>query len=618
MAENKDIKYFNRDFQGLKNLLVDFTKTYYPNTYNDFSPSSPGMMFMEMSAYIGDVLSFYLDNQIQETFTQYAKQTSSLYTLAYMLGYRPKVTKASSVDIDFYQQLPAKLSGSTYIPDYDYALSFAPNTQVKTSVGTNYFLVQDTVDFSSSSSLDPTEISVYQISAGSPQYYLLKKSRKATSGQIQTTSFTFGAPESFSTVLIQDTNIIQILDIVDSDGNIWYEVPYLGQEMIFVPVKNTSTNNPTYTSGEAPYQLTLEKIQRRFVTRFTSVGTLEIQFGSGTTNTIDEVITPNADNVGIGLPYEQSKLTTAYDPTNFLYTDTYGIAPSNTTLTVRYLKGGGVTANVEANTITSFANTSNISFQNSNLNSTTAQYIFNSVAIANPVAASGGGDGDTLEEIRQNSLVAYQSQLRNVTPNDYLVRALSMPSMYGSVAKAYVEPTKAVDVTLPGQIPSTLNLYVLGYDTNKNLTTVSETVKNNLSTYLSEYRMVGDTVNIKNGFIINIGVDFEIVVRPNYSSTEVLSNCITELRSFFSIQNRQFNQPIIYRDLYLALDKVAGVQTVKTITITNKVGSALGYSDYAYDISSATQSGIVYPSIDPMIFEIKYPNTDIKGRVVSL
>jgi hypothetical protein len=618
MAENKDIKYFNRDFQGLKNLLTDFSKTYFPNTYNDFSPSSPGVMFMEMSAYVGDVLSFYLDNQIQETFTQYAKQTPSLYTLAYMLGYKPKATKAASVNIDVYQQVPAKLAGSIYVPDFDYALSFAPNTQLKTPTGNNFFLVQDTVDFSSSSSLDPTEATVYQISAGNPQYYLLKKTRKATSGQIQTATFSFGAPESFSTVTIQDTDIIQILDVVDSDGNTWYEVPYLGQEMIFVPLKNTNTNNPNYTEGEAPYLLNLEKIQRRFVSRFTSNGSLEIQFGSGTTGDVDEIITPNADNVGIGLPYEQSKLTTAFDPTNFLQTDTYGIAPSNTTLTVRYLKGGGVTSNVDANTITSFVNTGNINFQNSTLNSTTAQYIFNTLAVTNPVAASGGGDGDTLEEIRQNTLVAYQSQLRNVTPNDYLIRALSLPSMYGSVAKAYIEPTKAQDTILPGQIPSTLNLYVLGYDTNRHLTTVSDTVKDNLSTYLSEYRMVGDTVNIKDGFIINIGVDFEIVVRPNFSSAEVLANCITELTTFFSIENQQFNQPIIYRDLYLLLDKVAGVQTVKTITVINKTGIALGYSDFAYDINSATQSGIVYPSIDPMVFEVKYPSTDIRGRVVSL
>jgi len=427
-------------------------------------------MFMETSAYVGDVLSFYLDNQIQETFVQYARQDSSLYNLAYMLGYKPKVTKAATVNVDFYQQLPAKLSSSVYIPDFDYALYFPENTQVRNSFGDSTFLVQDSVDFTASSSLDPTEVTVYQISAGNPQYFLLKKTRKAISAQIQSQTFSFGAPQSFTTVTLATPNIIQILDVTDSEGNIWYEVPYLGQEMVFKPLKNTNQNDPNNSLGtDAPYLLQLEKKARRFVTRFRSNTSLDIQFGAGTTNAVDEVITPNSNNVGLGLPYEQSKLTTAFDPTNFLYTDTYGIAPSNTTLTVRYLTGGGVAANIEAGTLNTLGITAGIAFGNSNLNTATANYIFNTIALNNPVAADGGSDGDTLEEIRQNTLVAYQSQLRNVTPNDYLIRALSMPSTYGSVAKAFIEPTKASTATLPGEIPSTLTLYTLGYDTNKNL-----------------------------------------------------------------------------------------------------------------------------------------------------
>lgn len=619
MANNRDIKYFNRDFTGLRNLLVDFTKTYYPNTYNDFSPSSPGMMFMEMAAYVGDVLSFYLDNQIQETFVQYARQTDSLYNLAYMLGYKPKVTKAATVDIDFYQQLPAKLDGSTYIPDYSYALIIAENTQIKSAIGTQYFLVQDSIDFSASSSIDPTEVTVYQISAGNPQYYLLKKTRKAISAQIQSQTFSFGAPQEFATIAINTPNIIQVLDITDSDGNIWYEVPYLGQEMVFTSLKNTNANDPNnVVESDAPYLLKLEKKARRFVTRFTENNTLEIQFGSGTVNAVDEAITPNSNNVGLGLPYEQVKLTTAYDPTNFLFTDTYGIAPSSTTLTVRYLTGGGVISNVDAGVLTQLLGTTNINFSNSGLNQVTANYIFSTVAVNNPQAATGGGDGDTVEEIRQNTLAAYQAQLRNVTPNDYLIRALSMPSRYGSVAKAYIENVKAQDIQLPGEAPKTLNLYVLGYDKSKKLNTVSDTVKKNLDTYLSEYKMIGDSVNIKNGFIINIGVNFEIVVRPNFINSEVLVNCITSLVTYFNIDNWQFNQPIMINELYLLLDKVQGVQTVKKIEIINKTGLDQGYSEYSYDISIATQDNVVYPSLDPMIFEVKYPTTDIQGRVVPI
>jgi hypothetical protein len=616
MANNKDIKYFNRDFQGLKNLLIDYTKTYFPNTYNDFSPSSPGMMFMEMASYVGDVLSFYLDNQIQETFLQYAKQSQNIYTLAYMMGYRPKVTKASTVNIDIYQQVPSILSGSVYVPDFNYTLQFAENTQIRT-LNNTFFLIQDNVNFTFSSSTDPTETTVYQTSGGNPQYFLLKKTRQAISAQVKSTTFTFGAPEEFSTVNIADTNILQVLDITDSDGNIWYEVPYLGQEMIYDSIRNTNTNDPnTYQDTDAPYLLRLRKTPRRFVSRFTSTGNLQLQFGSGTTGDIDEIIVPNSDNVGLGLPYKQSKLTTAFDPTNFLQTDTYGIAPSNTTLTVRYLVGGGVTSNIDANTLTQIVNSSNISFINSNLDPTTSNYIFGTVAITNPEAASGGSDGDTLEEIRQNSLVTFQSQLRNVTPSDYLVRTLSMPSNYGSVAKAYTEAVK-IENLQPGETPSVLDLYVLGYDANKKLTTVSDTVKNNLKTYLAEYRMINDSVRIRDGFVINIGVDFEIIVLPNFNSNDILINCINTLQTYFNVDKWSINQPIVLQDLYIELSKVQGVQTVKNILINNKSGIINGYSQYAYDIEGATQNGTIYPSLDPSIFEIKYPNSDIQGRVVS-
>jgi len=364
--------------------------------------------------------------------------------------------------------------------------------------------------------------------------------------------------------------------------------------------------------------LKLEKITKRFTTRFKSDNSLQIQFGSGTTSDVDEDILPNGDNVGIGLPFEQIKLTTAFDPSNFLQTDTYGIAPANTTLTVRYLTGGGISSNVEADTINTVTTTGNIAFQNSNLNSVTSNYIFSSVTVNNELAASGGGDGDSPEEIRQNTLVGFQSQLRNVTVKDYAIRSLSMPSDYGAIAKSYVEATKANENVLPGEIPSTLNLYVLGFDQNKHLSNTSDTVKKNLSTYLSEYRIIGDTVSIKDGFVINIGVDFEIITLPNFNSNEVLSRCITELQNYFAIDNWTFNQPILLKELFINLDKVKGVQTVKDVYITNKTGVALGYSEYAYDLQRATQNNIIYPSLDPSVFEVKYPDTDIRGRVVSL
>ena len=619
MAIRRNISYINKDFTELRASLIDYARTYFPTTYNDFSPASPGMMFMEMAAYVGDVLAFYLDNQLQETYLQYARQTNNLYELAYMFGYKPNVTQVATTYVNFYQQVPSILSGSTYIPDFSYALYVEPNSTVTQNTTNKIpFLIEDPVDFSVSSSGDPTEVTVYEISGTTPTKFLLKKIRKAISATIETTEFQFGAPIQYSTVEINADKIVGILDIVDSgSGDKWYEVDYLGQEMVFDSIKNTNTNDPNLSqySGDTPYILKLEKIQRRFVTRFLDSGSLQIQFGAGTANDTDESIIPNPNNVGIGLPFEQDKLTTAYSPENFLFTKTYGIAPSNTTLVVRYLTGGGAVSNVPANSLTVFTGTAR--FLNTNLFPGTANTIFNTLGTTNPTAADGGGDGDSIEEIRQNSSANFASQLRNVTQDDYLVRALSMPARYGVVSKAYIEPTKAQSISA-GESQSVLDLYVLSYNVSNRLTTASTALKQNLTTYLSQYRMVNDSVNIKDAFIVNIGVNFDIIILPNFNSNEVLSKCILALQDYFAIDKWAINQSIVLRNLYILLDAIEGVQTVQDITINNLVGENLGYSKYAYSIPAATQNNTIYPSLDPSIFEVKYPNTDIQGRVVNL
>jgi hypothetical protein len=617
-TKKRNIQYINRDYSELRASLIDYARTYFPTTYNDFSPTSPGMMFMEMAAYVGDVMSFYLDNQIQETFLQYARQTNNLYDLAYMFGYKPNVTQVATVDIEFYQQVPAITSGSVRVPDFNYALFINQNAQASSLTNPNVsFLIEDPIDFSVSSSGDPTEISVFSVSGDNPTYFLLKKNRKAISANINTTTFTFGVPEQFTTVNINAENIVGILDIIDTDGNEWYEVDYLGQDTIYNSIKNTNPNDPNLSqySGDTPYLLKLEQVQRRFVSRFISSGSLQLQFGAGNVGDTDEEIIPNPNNVGIGLPFEKDKLTAAYAPNNFLYTKTYGIAPSNTTLTVRYLTGGGAEANLDANNLTTL--TGNVSFLKSNLNSVTADTVFNSLAITNPIAADGGGDGDTIEEIRQNSSANFNTQLRNVTQDDYLVRALSMPAKYGVVSKAYIEPTKAQSLSA-GESQSVLDLYMLSYNVNNQLTTSSPALKQNLITYLSQYRMVNDSVNIRDAFIINIGVNFDIITLPEYNSNEVLFDCIEVLKDYFAIDKWQINQPIILRNIYVLLDNVEGVQTVKNIEITNLVGENIGYSRYAYNVKGATQGNVIYPSLDPSIFEVKYPNQDIQGKVVPL
>ena len=621
---DRDIRYTDRDFNTIRNQLIQYSKTYFPNTYNDFTETSTGMLFMEMASYVGDVLSFYLDNQIQETFIQKARQTQNLFSLAYSLGYVPKVTSVASTMIDYYQQVPAILSASVYVPDYSYALLVPENNSVTSNTeAATEFLVKDAIDFSASSSLDPTTVSVYQISNNNPSYYLLKKSRKATSATIVTTSFTFTNAVKFDSVNINDANIIGILDVTDSNGNTWYEVPNLAQENVYNSIRNTNTNDPNFLEDpEVPYLLELKTVQRRFAARFIDSGSLQMQFGAGSTRSTTEEIIPNPDNVGLGLPFEKDRLTTAFSPVNFVFTNTYGIAPYNTTLTVRYLTGGGASANVEAGTLTGI-DTSNVTFVNQPIITTPsvtdalANQIFESITTNNPLAADGGGDGDSVEELRQNSLGNFQNQLRVVTTQDYLVRALSMPSNLGVISKAHAQPQKIGDYS-SGELPSVLDLYILSYNSDRQLRSASNILKRNLQTYLSEYRMINDSINIKDAYIINIQVNFEVVVNPNFNSNEVITNCIISLQNYFAIDNWQINEPIIMKNINVLLSKVQGVQIVKNIIINNLTGESLGYSNFAYDIMNSTIDEVIYPSVDPMIFEVKYPNQDIIGRVVAI
>ena len=604
MAEERDIKYINRDFGDLKEQLIEFAKNYFPDAYNDFGPTSPGTMFIEMAAYVGDILSFYQDTQLQETFLQHAKNPGNLYSLAYMMGYRPRVTSVSEVELTVTQRVQA--TGVTYKPDFDQALKVNENGIIKANIGDNpTFLTRTPVDFSFSSSFDPTDIRIFSLDSGNPAEYLLTKKVKAFSGNIETTTQTYTIAEKFATFEITDENIIGILDVTDSDGKTWTEVPYLGQDTIFERTDNSGTD-----SALVPNNLTLKKVPRRFVTRFLSNGNLQVQFGSGITGQDDEVVVPNPTNIRNSTTFTNTnEYFKAYDPSNFLFTETYGLAPSNTTLTIRYLTGGGVGANVPSNTINSIDTV---------VTSATDDTFAGTLTFNNEQPASGGKDGDSTEELRQNSLRAFAEQQRTVTLQDYAVRALSLPATFGSVAKVYATQDSSVgnDSGVLGNNPLAVGLYVLAYDNNKHIVTASRTLKQNLRTYMSQFIPLTDGVDIKDAFVINIGIKYEIVALSNSAARDVILNCNNLLIDYFNIDNWSINQPINLSRIYTLLDRVKGVQTVKNITVFNKAGGK--YSLNEYDVQGATKENIVYPSYDPSIFEVKYPNDDIEGRVTTL
>ncbi len=619
----KDIKYLNRDFNSLRNQLIEYTKTYYPQSFNDFSDGSPGMMFLEMAAYVGDVLSYYTDTQLQETFLLLAQEKKNLYNLAYSLGYRPQVTKASSTNLEIFQLLPAKDSTSNYKPDYDYALTMGEGSSFSSTQAGISFVTEQLIDFSISGSASPTETSVYQIDGdGNPLYYLLKKTTKVISAVRKTTTFGISSPEKFLKLNLTDNNIIGIEKIEDSDGNEYTEVDYLAQDTVFDEQTNTYNNDSVLYSDRqfAPYLMKIKTVPRRFVSRFTSETNCEIQFGAGTLTSPDEEIIPNPNNIGLGLSDGRSGLDRAYDPSNFLFTGTYGIVPANTTLTVTYLVGGGISSNVASETITKPETV--FSSTKPNLNANIKSFIIASIASNNPQAATGGGDAESIEEIRFNAMANFASQKRTVTKDDYLLRALSMPSRFGNIAKVYLEQDDQINpLTTENKTrianPLALNMYTLGYNANKNLSELTNATKTNLSTYLEQFRMLTDAINIKDAFVINISVNFKVRVSPGFNNQEILLGCVQSLQSFFNIDKWQIGQPIIKSEIISTLLGVKGVQSVQDIKYNNKSGESLGYSKYKYDLQSATINDIIYPSLDPCIFEVKYPNVDIKGQIVT-
>jgi len=625
-TNKKDIKYLNRNYNQLKQDLVDFTKNYFPYNFNDFSESNPGMIFLELASYVGDVLSFYTDTQVQETFIESAKEKTNLLSLAYNLGYKPSVTNPSTTDIDLYIQIPSTGTGN-YPPDWNYAITINKNSIFKTGEADSVsFLLDRDVNFQVSSSLDPTEVLLYDLN-GNPlddglkaEHYLLKKSAKVISAEIKTSTFTLGDPTKFLTLEIPDKKIIGIESITDSDGNVYHEVPYLAQETIYEDVQNVAANNPDLQQygNDTPYLLRLKKVPKRFVTRFTSNNVLQIQFGAGISSGIDEEIIPNPDNIGIGVKDNRSLLDFAFDPSNFMLTKTYGEVPYNTTLTVNYLVGGGVESNTESNLINRPFSVST-SQNNSVSNNTVLNIVIESIAVNNPLPATGGGPGDTIEDIRLNSIANAGAQLRTVSKEDYIIRTLSLPAKFGKISKAYIIKDDQITVDSSARItnPNGLDLYTLAYDGNKNLTTLNPATRQNLITYLEEYRMLTDAVNIKDAAIINFGLEFDIVTFKNFSNDQVLLNCINALKDYFNVDNWQINQPIILNEVYNVIGSIEGVQNVENVELINKTGVVSGYSQYSYDFDSATIDNVLYPSMDLSIFELKYPNTDITGRITK-
>ncbi len=662
--KGKSLKYLNKDFKSFRENLIEFAKTYFPKTHADFNESSPGMMFIEMASYIGDVLGYYIDDTLKESLMPYAEDKRNVLALAKYLGYKTKVTSPAVTQLSIYQLVPSKYkTGSTsdYEPDTKFYLRIKEG-MVATSTGGVTFVTQELLDFNESANREITVFS-RNTSTNDPEYYLVKKKVKAISALLKETDVSFGPNADFARIDLKETDVISIYDVRDANSNKYYEVPYLGQELVYIDYPNTAANEPDLFQfrEDVPSILKTLRTPRRFTTVVNEDYSTTIQFGSGDGNVNDELIVPNFDNVGLGLAGSDNRLTEYYDPANFLKTKSYGQSPTNTTVTVKYFVGGGINSNVKKGDIKQITS---IEYENDVSSFTDAEGLLfntvtNSVACENEIPATGGRGAETIKEIKENALAYFGAQNRAVTAQDYQVRCLAMPSKFGSVAKAFVIQDNKLDANSPSSTlaspdnqeefirliqknaglpdseikanvdlflqgkqnrasdasnPFSINIYTLGYNSSKNLTTLNGAVKENLKRYLNNYKMITDGLNIVDGYVINFAIEFDVTALTGYNRREVLTNCTIALQDYFNIDDWTFNDTININEVELILANIEGVVSVSKLEFKNKCGG--NYSSRSYNFVDATKNNIIYPSLDPSIFELKYPNQDIKGRIV--
>ena len=619
----RQVKYINRDFAQNRIALVNFLKSYFPNQLGDFSESSPQMALLEAVSYLGDVNSFYTDTQLQESLLYHAEERINLLNLAQSLGYKPRTTVPASVELDVFQLVPSVGSGNNTKPDFRYALYIEGNMQVSTTdTDAIYFYTKDAVDFRFSSSYDPTTVTAYSVlPTGEVEYYLLKKKVKAVSGQVQTRTYSFTDPKQYDKIVIPETNITEILSVVDSDNNIWYETQYLAQDTIPVSIRNVPYNDQVLSQyrDSAPYILAYKQTENRFVTRLRKDDFLEIQFGGGMSSEADEEIIPNPMNVGLGLNYFERVGDLSIDPMNFLYTKTYGSTPQNTSLTFQYATANGINENVNANTITRIVQSS-IANPTDVVDSTVLTTIQGSLTINNPNAAYGGQNRKPLENIRQEAIANFAAQNRAVTKEDYVLRCFAMPAKYGSVCKVIVDTDTQINNWDATRVPNpyTMNLGVLSYDSNKNFVVCNEAIKENLRNFLRQYRLLTDSINIRDIYIINLSVDIEIITRPNENSNEVNLRVLEKAIEWFDNDRMQPSSPIIISNLTSMLDGIQGVQSIVSVKFKNEIDMNQGYSGNVYPVDNAIRNGVLYPSSDFSIFEIKNKKRDLRVRTLSV
>ena len=592
----KNINYMSKDFDSIKADLIAYIKRYFPNEFQDFNDASGGMAILDLVAYVGDILSYNVDKQVNEVFISRAIETRNIINLAQSYGYTPRKTTPAITNLSLTSVVTTTTSADQLSVVQKGSKIFTSTNPVVS------FEILEDVDFSDARNRTYSEdgvISTITVSGVS-----------AVAGSTKKFQYSITDPVKFLKIKLPDNNVTEIVSISAADGSEYFEVDSLAVDTNFVGEVNTDPS----TTASAPYIMKLKKIPKRFVKEIDGDGTTSLRFGTGVlTEDADEDIIPNPEDFVLPPTLRGSPsgfAAAAIDSTNFLKTKTLGVAPSNTTLTIDYrVAGGGVETNVGPDTLSKWAE-KRVLFKN-NLRSTNAALAVtteNNITVSNPEQASGGESGESPASIRINAVNNLNSQMRAVTLQDYQARVMAMPQKFGTIFRSYV-------VKNNGGYGA--GLYTICRDSNLNLINTPGVVNNNIITYLQRFKSFSDTIEIKSGKIVNIGLDFSVTIDPAANAPESLMAAIIELKRRFAINRTNFNDNISISEVIASIQAIDGVNAVETFKIVNKTSadneSNRTYSGFNFDINANTFSGIVSFPQD-VVWEMKYPNLDIVAR----
>ena len=588
------INYTNRDFNSIKQDLINYAKIYYPNTYKDFNDASFGAMMIDMIAYIGDIMSFYVDFQTNESLMDSAILEDSIYKIAKQLGYKFNTTPVSTGQAAFYVSVPANDAGTG--PNADYVPILKAGTLLSSDSGAAYTLADD-VDFSDAN----TEIKVAAVDAnGTPTSFAYKAYGTIVSGELNEDSIIVGAFERFLKIKIDDNNISEILSVVDSDGNEYYEVDYLSQNTVFRSIRNLGDDSET-----VPYVVRNMYVPRRFVVEQNNDGETYIQFGFGSETEIENKSFPDPTAATLQLNGRQFFSDTSFDPSQILKTEKLGVVPVNTTLTVKYRKNTSSTVNAAVGAVNSVVNAI-VEFRQSDIANSVALQQISSFEVDNEEPVVGNIASPSADEVKVRAIDNYAAQNRAVTKQDYLAIIYRMPAKFGAVKRANI----AQDTNSSKR---NLNLYVTAEDQNGNLTNASNALKENVKIWINQYKMINDSIDILDAGIVNIGINFELIGELEKDFTIVLNDAIDTLKAKYQTK-LNLGEPIYISDIYTTLNDVDGVVDTRNVQIVRKFGA--GYSTVQYDIdSNTTADGRLVRIPENLIFEIKDLDADIVGEI---